>query len=101
MAVPVRRVRRQIVDHFASADATAPDRAIAYDPDASGGLHRLLRRRLFQRMTDFGAVRETRPGRFYLDQVRAAEFATAMRTRALGFAALAAAAGAVAFALGG
>ena len=68
------------------------DRAVAYDPDAQGWPRKRLRRRIFRRMRDFGAIREIRPDAFYLDEARLGEFRSHMRRRALGIVALGAAA---------
>ena len=92
VAVAVSRTRQEIVRHFTAADATGPDRAVAYDPDAAGWPRQRMRRRLFARMRDFGAVKEPRPGLFYLDEERLDEFRWHMRRRALGIVAVASAA---------
>ena len=89
VAVAVRRARQDIVRHFTQAEATAPDRAVPYQPDGDGWRHRRIRRRMFERMRDFGAVKETRPGLFYLDEERIDAFRWSMRKRALGLVALA------------
>ena len=99
VAAMVARARRDIVRHFTAAGATAPERAVAYDPDAAGRPTR-IRRRLFRRMTAFGAVREPRPGLFYLDEERLDAFRWSMRKRVVGILALAGAAVAAAIALG-
>ncbi|WP_425230505.1 hypothetical protein [Sphingomonas sp.] len=88
VAVMVRRARQEIVHHFTEAGATAPERSVPFDPDALGR-HQRIRRRVFRRMRDFGAIGETKPGRFYLDEDRLAAFQTAMKRRALGLVALA------------
>lgn len=96
VAVAVARARKDIVRHFTNAKATSPDRAIAYDPDAQGWPRKRLRRRIFRRMVDFGAIREMKPGLFYLDfyldETRLDEFRWHMRRRALGIVAIAGAA---------
>ena len=92
VAVAVARARKDIVRHFTQAGATGPGRAVAYDPDAQGWPRKRLRRRIFRRMRDYGAVRETTPGLFYLDEARMAEFRSHMRRRALGIVAIGAAA---------
>lgn len=92
VAVAMARARKEIVRHFTSAGATSPDRPIAYDPDAQGWPRQRIRRRLFRRMRDFGAVREMRPGEFYLDEGRLEEFRWHMRRRAFGMMAIAGAA---------
>ena len=92
VAVAVARARKDIVRHFTSAGATSPEHPVAYDPDADGWPRKRLRRRMFQRMRDFGAVREMRPGEFYLDESRLEEFRWHMRRRALGIVAVAGAA---------
>lgn len=92
VAAMVAKSRREIVRHFTEADALAPDRAVAYYPDAEGWRRQRLRRRMFQRMRDFGAVKEPRPGLFYLDEERLGAFRWHMRRRALGMVAVAGAA---------
>ena len=87
VAVMMRRARQDILRHFLDQGATSPDRAVVYDPGEGGG-HARVRRRLFRRMRDYGAVREPSAGRFYLDQTRAEEFRWAQRQRALGLVAL-------------
>lgn len=100
VAVMVRRARQDIVRHFTSAGATTPNGAVPYDPDADGWRHAGVRRRMFRRMRDFGAIQETRPGTFYLDEERMDAFRWSMRKRALGIMGLVSAAAAVAIALG-
>lgn len=92
VAVAVARARKDILRHFTSAGAIAPDRAVAYDPDDDGWPRKRVRRRLFARMRDFGAVKEPRPGLFYLDETRLEDFRWHMRRRALGMVAVASAA---------
>lgn len=92
VAVAVARARKDIVQHFTSAGALSPNRAVAYDPDAQGWPRKRLRRRIFGRMRDFGAIREMKPGEFYLDESRLDEFRWHMRRRALGIVAIAGAA---------
>ena len=89
VAVLVRRARGEIVHHFTHASATAPEHAVPFDPDAIGWRHARIRRRLFRRMRDFGAVKEPRPGLFYLDEARLDGFRWADKRRALGLVALA------------
>lgn len=89
VAVMVRRARQDIVRHFTNAGATGPGKTVPYDPDADGWRHQRVRRRIFRRMLDFGAVREPRPGRFYLDENRLDEFRWHMKRRTLGLVALA------------
>ena len=92
VAVALIRARKDIVRHFTEAGATSPDRAVPYDPDAQGWPRKRVRRRLFRRMCDFGAIRETKPGVFYLDEARLTEFQSHLRRRALGIVAIGAAA---------
>ena len=89
VAVAVARARRDILRHFIGHGATAPERAVAYDPDDDGWRRARVRRRLFRRMLDFQAIREPKPGLFYLDEDRAEAFRWAQRKRALGLVALA------------
>lgn len=92
VAVMIRRARQDIVRHFTGVGATTPERAVAYDPDAAGRRLRRMRRRQFGRLREFGAVREPRPGLFYLDEERLDAFVWSMRKRALGLIGLAGAA---------
>ena len=92
IAVAVAKARKEIVGHFTHAGALSPDKAVAYDPDAAGWPRQRMRRRMFGRMRDFGAVKEPRPGLFYLDEERLDEFRWALRRRALGIVAIAGAA---------
>lgn len=92
VAVAVRRAQRDIVRFFTTEGATAPERATAYDPDAQGWPRKRLRRRVFRRMQDFGAIREVKPGEFYLDELRLDEFRAHTRRRAFGIIAIAGAA---------
>lgn len=91
VAVIVRRARQDIVRHFLGQGATTPERAVAYDPDDDGPPLR-VRRRLFRRLRDFGAVREPRPGLFYLDEDQLESFRWSERKRVVGVLALATAA---------
>lgn len=100
VAISVRRARQKIIRHFTLAKATAPDRAVPYDSDAEGWLHRRLRRRVFERMRAFGLVKEPRPGLFYLDEDEIDAFRWNMRKRAIGIMALVGAAAAAVIALG-
>ena len=96
VAIAVRRARQRIVDHFEAADATRPDRAVAFQPS-----DRRLDRRTFSQMQRAGAVREVGAGRFYLDRDGLARYRSSLRQRVLGFTALAAGIVAAAVALGG
>ena len=89
VAIMVRRARQDILRHFIGRGATSADAAIAYDPDEDGWRHARIRRRLFRRMRDYGAVREGKPGLFWLDEDKAESFRWAQRKRALGVLALA------------
>jgi hypothetical protein len=62
-AAAVARARRDIQHHFFSEDAVRPDRAVAFEP-----MNRLQRRQ-FERMQARGIVRESGPGRYWLDVV--------------------------------
>lgn len=88
VAIAVMRARQDVIRHFTAAGATSPDCAVAYDPDAQGWPRKRLRRRIFRRMRDFGAIREMRPDAFYLDEARLGEFRSHMRRRALSIVAL-------------
>ena len=98
VAIMVKRARQQVVRHFTDAGATRPEHAIAYDPKEPGWRLRRLRKRQFRRMSEFGAIREPKPGLFYLDQERLDAFVWSMRKRALGLIGLAGAAVAAAVA---
>ena len=91
----VRRARQDILRHFSGHGATAPEQAIAYDPDADGWRHARIRRRLFRRMVDFGVIRETKPGLFYLDEERVTAFRLSMFRRVAAIVAFAAGAAAL------
>ena len=100
VAIAVRRARQDILRHFIGQGATSPDRAVAYDPDEQGWPRARVRRRLFRRMRDFGAIMEPRPGEYYLDEDRAEAFGWERRKRVLGVMAVAGAAVAAVLALG-
>ena len=85
IAASIRRARLRIERDL--EDAMSPESAIAYTPR-----DRPLSRRTFRRMVDFGAVRETTPGRYYLDRERADAYRTSRRRKAAAFLALGAAA---------
>lgn len=92
VAVAVARARRRIAAHFFEAGATSKPTAIAYAPPT----HR-LEKRMFARMLAFGAVIETKPGQFYLDEKRFSDFRKESLAKVLGILAIAgfAAAGAM------
>lgn len=92
IAVAVARARRRVASHFIDAGATAKAKAIAYAPSSSR-----LERRLFARMLAFGAVVETEPGYFYMNEKRFADFRKESLAKVLSILALAgfAAAGAL------
>ena len=98
VAVAVRHARQDIVRHFTGADALGPESAVPYDPDADGWRHARIRRRTFRRMREFGAVKEPRPGLFYLDEGQLDAFRWHMRRRAFGILAVVGAAAAAAVA---
>ena len=89
VAVMVRRARQDILRHFIGQGATNPQQAVAYDPDLDGWKGARIRRRLFRRMRDFGAIMEPQAGKFYLDEDRAEAFRWEQRKRAMGLAAIA------------
>ena len=90
IAVIVQQARQAILRHFIGQGATSADHAVAYDPDADGRRHARVRRRLFRRLRDYGAIREARPGLFWLDEDKAEAFRWDERKRVLGVLALAA-----------
>ena len=69
------RARRAVIRHFTAHAATAPERAVAFDPAGR------LERRLFGDMRSFGAIREAYPGRFYIEAERLAAFRASVRRR--------------------
>ena len=71
----VAQARRAVIRHFTSHAATAPERAIGFDP-ARG-----VEKRMFRQMRDFGAVREASPGLFYVDAERLGGFRSSVRRR--------------------
>ena len=89
VAVMVRRARQDILRHFIGRGATTAEQAVAYEPDADGWRHARIRRRVFRRMRDYGAIKEPKPGLFYLDEDKAEAFRWEQRKRALGLVALA------------
>jgi hypothetical protein len=96
IAAHVVRARKRIVAAFEDASATSPERAIAYVPPA-----RRIAKRVFRRLVAHGALVEAKPGRYYLDRDRLADYRSKMRGRVAGMLALAAAAVGAAVALGG
>lgn len=74
-AATAAQARRAVIRHFTAHAATAPERAVGFDPA------RRVEKRLFREMRDFGAVREASPGRFYIDADRLAYFRANVRRR--------------------
>ena len=91
-AAVVRRIRKQIVTHFTTAGATRADAPVAYIPRGR------VETRLFDRMVAFGALVEAKPGKYWLDETKLADFNKESLAKVIGIMALAglAAAGAVA-----
>lgn len=100
VAAMVRKARREIVQYLTDAGATAPEHAVPFDPDSLGWPRTRIRRRMWRRMRDFGAIREPRPGLFYLDEQQLDAFRWSIRRRVLGIMAAATAVAAAAVALG-
>ncbi|CAN5491323.1 hypothetical protein BH09PSE4_BH09PSE4_23330 [soil metagenome] len=94
VAVMVAKARKRIVRHFTQADATTPERAVAFEPGP-----RRIEKRMFRRLLEFGAVVETKPGLFYLDADRLDDFRASLRRRVFGVLALGTAAMAAVVAL--
>ena len=92
----VMRARREIVDYFVTAGATAPEHAVAF-----AAPKRRIARRVFRRMVDFGAVVEAKGGKYWLDERRLADFRKESLAKMLGVLAIAGLAAAGAIALGG
>jgi hypothetical protein len=92
VAVAVARARQRIASHFTEAGAITKAKAVAYTPSS----HR-MEKRMFARMLAFGALVETSPGHFYLDERRFADFRKESLAKVLGILAIAgfAAAGAM------
>lgn len=88
----VIRAQTAIIRHFTDAKATSAERAIAFEPDGRA------QRRVFRRMTRFGAVRPADSGRWFLDERALLDFRKEELARLLGVIALTgfAAAGAIA-----
>ena len=83
VAAGVAHARRAIIRHFTAHAATAPERAIGFDPT------RRVEKRLFRQMRAFGAIREISPGRFYLEAGRLAAFRASVRRRVVRVAVMA------------
>ena len=94
VAVIVAKARARIVRHFTDAGAVAKNKAIAFAPSSGR-----IERRMFDRMVRFGALVETTPGHYWLDEKRFADFKTESLARVLGIIGVAglAVAGAIAF----
>lgn len=92
VAVAVARTRRRIATHFVDAGATSEEKAIGYALPTQR-----LEKRMFERMLTFGAIVETTPGQFYLDEKRFTDFRKESFAKVLGILAIAgfAAAGAM------
>ena len=90
-AVPavVAATRRRLLSHFRVAGATSENAAIAF------AARRLVEQRQFDRMRKAGVFRQEPSGRYWLDEKRADEWASARRKRGLIVAAIAAGAAAL------
>jgi len=62
-AAGVARARRDVRHHFFSQDAVRPDSAVSFEPGSR------LQRRIFQRMSESGIIREAKPGQYWIDVV--------------------------------
>ena len=62
-AAAVARARRDVRHHFFSQDAVRPDSAISFEPGSR------LQRRMFERMSESGIIREAKPGQYWIDVV--------------------------------
>jgi len=69
--------RRAVIGHFIVHAATAPERAVAFQPAGR------LERRPFGQMRSFGAIREASPDRFYIEADRLAAFRASVRRRVM------------------
>ena len=67
------RSRRRIVQDFVAAQATSPDRAIAYVPEDA---------RIFRHLRLYSAIVDNGAGRYYLDAHKLGAFRAAVRIRA-------------------
>ena len=90
-AVPavIAAARRRLLTHFRVEGATREDSAISFEGRS------LIERRQFERMLNAGVFRQEPSGRYWLDEKRAHQWATARRKRGLIIAALAAGAAAL------
>ncbi|MBV8239157.1 MAG: hypothetical protein JO221_10340 [Sphingomonas sp.] len=88
------RAQAAIVTHFTEAKATSADRAIAFEPEGRA------QKRMFRRMTRFGAIVAAAEGRWWLDERALADFRKEELARLLGVIALTGFAAAGAIALG-
>jgi hypothetical protein len=62
-AAAVARAGRDVRHHFFSQDAVRPDSAVSFEPGSR------LQRRIFQRMSESGIIREAKPGQYWIDVV--------------------------------
>ena len=83
-----------IVTHFTEAKAVSADRAIAFEPEGRA------QKRMFRRMTRFGAILPAEEGRWWLDERALTNFRKEELARLLGVIALTGFAAAGAIALG-
>jgi hypothetical protein len=60
-ATIVAKARRQILDHFMSADAVSAETAVTFTP------RRLAAERQFEKLERAGVIRTTDDGRFWID----------------------------------
>ncbi|MFW2853015.1 hypothetical protein ACM61V_13990 [Sphingomonas sp. TX0543] len=90
----VIRAETAIVKRFVDAKATDAASAISFEPEGRA------QRRIFRRMTRFGAVLPAEDGRWFLDDVVLANFRKEELARLLGVIALTGFAAAGAIALG-
>jgi len=88
------RAQAAIVGHFTEAKATSADRAIAFEPEGRA------QKRMFRRMTRFGAILPTKEGGWWLDERALTHFRKEELARLLGVIALTGFAAAGAIALG-
>lgn len=90
----VIRAQTMIVNRFHDANATSAERAIPFVPESRA------QKRVFRRMTRFGAVLPAEEGRWFLDERALENFRKEELARLLGVLALTGLAAAGAIALG-
>jgi hypothetical protein len=91
IAAVAARARRRVSRAFREMEAFGPDDAIPYEPG------RLMERRYFAELIDYGAIVEAAPDTYYLDEDKLRAHTARRRKRALALVGAAAAIGAAIF----